>query len=200
MYHPAVRLVLASQSPRRAELLERGGFSFDVVPADVDERPLAGEHPGRHVARVAAEKAAFVARQYPDCIVVAADTVVVVDGRMLGKPTDDADAVRMLRLLAGRAHEVMTAVVVRRRDRVVSAVDRTWVHVAPLSDDAISLYVASGEPRDKAGAYAIQGLARRFVDRIEGSYTNVVGLPMELLTRLLSEIEEEIHSDGSASK
>lgn len=195
-----MRLVLASRSPRRAELLDRGGFSFDVVPADVDERPLAGEHPSQHVARVAAEKAAVVARRYPDRVVVAADTVVVVDGQVLGKPTDDADAIRMLRLLAGRAHEVMTAVVVRRRDHVVSAADRTWVYVAPLSNEAISSYVASGEPRDKAGAYAIQGLASRFVDRIEGSFTNVVGLPMELLTQLLSELQGEIHRDGSTSK
>jgi septum formation protein len=124
-------------------------------------------------------------------VVLAADTVVVVDGRILGKPADDADAARMLRLLSGRAHDVLTGVVVRRDEREAMAVDSTAVSFTPLDEADIAWYVASGEPRDKAGAYGVQGLASRFVARIEGSYSNVVGLPVALACRMLSAFHAE---------
>ena len=183
-----MRLILASQSPRRAELLERAGFEFDVVSVQIDEEPLAGETPRAHVARLAAAKADAVARQLPTRIVLGADTVVVVDNHVLGKPVDDRDAARMLRLLAGRVHEVLTGVVLREGARAVSGVDTTRVRLTSLTDEAIAWYVATGEPRGKAGAYAIQGAASRFVDWIEGSYTNVVGLPVALVDRLMREL------------
>jgi septum formation protein len=188
VYHRAVRLVLASQSPRRAELLERAGFEFDVVSARIDEAPLAGETPRAHVARLAGAKAEAVARQLPARVVLGADTVVVVDNHLLGKPVDDQDAARMLRLLAGRVHEVLTGVVLQYADRAVSGVDTTRVRFTSLTDETIAWYVATGEPQGKAGAYAIQGAASRFVDWIEGSYTNVVGLPVALVDRLLHEL------------
>jgi septum formation protein len=188
VYHPPVRLVLASRSPRRAELLDHAGYRFDVAAAEVDEQVEAGEHPSQHVARLAGEKAAAVARAQPDAIVIAADTVVVVDSQILGKPVDDDDARRMLRLLAGRWHDVLTGVVVRKNERISSAVAATRVHFLPLSDGMIDWYVASGEPGDKAGAYGIQGLASRFVDRIEGSYSNVVGLPIAVVDALLTDV------------
>lgn len=188
VYHRAVRLVLASQSPRRAELLERAGFDFDVVSAQIDEAPLAGETPRAHVLRLAAAKADAVVRRLPERVVLGADTVVVVDGHLLGKPVDDRDAARILRLLAGRVHEVLTGVVLRDGARAVSGVDTTRVHFTSLTDETIARYVATGEPRGKAGAYAIQGIASRFVDWIEGSYTNVVGLPVTLVDRLLHEL------------
>jgi septum formation protein len=180
-----VSLVLASRSPRRAELLSAAGFEFTVEPADVDERARPGESPDAYVCRVAREKAQLVARRRPTDVVLAADTIVVVDGLVLGKPADDADAAAMLRRLAGRAHEVLTGVAIEAQGRSRAEIDRTIVFFAVLSDEDIAWYVASGEPRDKAGAYGIQGLASRFVPRIDGSYTNVVGLPVALVTALL---------------
>ena len=187
MYHSAVRLILASASPRRSELLRAAGFDFQVVPADVDERPLPGETPDAYVRRVALDKAMAVAACLPDAVVLAADTCVVVDDAILGKPADEAEAASMLAMLSGRAHDVLTGVVVigPAGTRVESADSR--VEFAPLSAAEIAWYVASGEPSDKAGAYAIQGLASRFVERVEGSYSNVVGLPVALVYRLLLE-------------
>jgi septum formation protein len=173
------RIVLASASPRRAELLAAAGVMFEVKPAEVDERPLDGEAPGDYAIRVAAD------------IVLAADTVVVVDGLILGKPADDGDAARMLRLLSGRTHSVLTGVVVRRGPREASAIESTAVTFSPLSETDIAWYVASAESRDKAGAYAVQGLASRFVSRIDGSYSNVVGLPVALVCRMLAEFQTE---------
>ena len=187
MYHSVVHLILASASPRRAELLRAAGFDFQVLPADVDERPLPGEGPDPYVRRVALDKARAVAACMPDAVVVAADTCVVIDDTILGKPSDEADAARMLAMLSGRAHDVLTGVAVigPAGIRVESADSR--VVFCPLSAGEIAWYVASGEPADKAGAYAIQGLASRFVERVDGSYSNVVGLPVALVYRLLVE-------------
>lgn len=176
-----MRLILASQSPRRAELLTAAGYEFDVMPADVDESVRAGEEPDAYARRVAESKARAVLARSHGRPVLAADTVVVVDGHILGKPMDAADARRMLRMLAGRQHQVLTAVTLDD----TTVVDRTMVEFGPLTDEEIAWYVESGEPMDKAGAYAVQGLASRFVTRIEGSYSNVVGLPVARVYELL---------------
>jgi len=177
-------LVLASKSPRRAELLAAAGFDFIVRTAEIDETPLPDEAPADHVLRLAEEKGAAVDAG-PGETVLAADTIVVLDGAILGKPRDPRDAERMLRGLSGRRHDVLTGVSLRAGDRVVTRVASTAVWFAPLPENVIRWYVDSGEPMDKAGAYGIQGLASRFVERIEGSYSNVVGLPVELVHRLL---------------
>jgi septum formation protein len=182
---PAV--ILASASPRRADLLTAAGVTFEVRPVDVDETPLDGEAAPEYVVRVAADKA----RACPaadGAVVLAADTVVVVDGCILGKPLDDRDAARMLRLLSGRGHAVLTGVAIRCGGEVATAAESTAVTFAPLSDADIAWYLASGEPRDKAGAYAVQGLASRFVERVDGSYSNVVGLPVALVCRMLAAV------------
>ncbi len=187
-----MRLVLASASPRRADLLRAAGIEFAVVVANVDESIVAGETAEQHVRRLAEAKARAVVPKAGQQPVLAADTVVVVDRMILGKPADDRDAARMLRLLSGRAHEVMTGVVLAHEPAKAgphdskpgpydSRVAVTTVEFSPLTDAEIDWYVATGEPRDKAGAYAIQGLASRFVTRIDGSYSNVVGLPVALV-------------------
>ena len=183
------RLVLASASPRRAELLRAAGIVFDVEPAHVDERVHDGEAPVDYVRRVAEAKALTVHQQRRGSVVLAADTTVVVGDRILGKPVDAADARRMLALLSGRSHEVITGVTIAGPDTAPheTRVETTAVEFAPLSLGEIEWYVASGEPMDKAGAYAIQGLASRFVTRIEGSYSNVVGLPIALVCELLKQ-------------
>ena len=154
-------------------------------PAEVDERPRPGEAPAAYVERLAIEKAQAVFAHHPSETVLGADTTVVVDGRMLGKPVDRSDAVEMLRALAGRAHEVLTGVAVVSAAGTESAVERTRVWFGAVTDEDISWYVDSGEPMDKAGAYAIQGLASRFIQKIEGSYSNVVGLPVALVSSIL---------------
>jgi septum formation protein len=161
---------------------------FSTRPVEVDERPLSGESPEDYVLRVARDKARACARSSDD-LVLAADTVVVIDGLILGKPIDDADAVRMLRRLSGRVHQVLTGVALHRRDREVASVETTAVTFESLSMDEIGWYVASGEPRDKAGAYAVQGLASRFVTRIDGSYSNVVGLPVARVYRMVADLQ-----------
>ncbi len=202
-----MRLILASASPRRAELLRAAGYAFDVVVAAVDESIRDGEAPSLYVRRVAAEKSAAAmatlssgsdldfrkvnaGRENRDRtpIVLGADTTVVVDGEILAKPRDDADAATMMRRIAGRVHEVLTGVSLRRGGFELGRVETTRVHVAPLTDEDIAWYVATGEGRDKAGAYAIQGFASRFIPRIEGSYSNVVGLPVACVRELLTEI------------
>ncbi len=182
----SVSLILASASPRRRELLAAAGIACEVDPVDVDERRHAGEAPARYVERVARLKVEAGAARHPGRLVVAADTAVVLDDVVLGKPTDDDDAARMLRLLSGRPHQVLTGVALASGGETVTEVESTTVWIDSLSEDDIRWYVASGEPRDKAGGYAIQGLASRFITRIEGSYTNVVGLPVALVARLLA--------------
>jgi septum formation protein len=177
--------VLASASPRRAELLRAAGFTFTVDAVDIDESVEPGETAAQHVRRLARVKAEAGARRHPDLTVLGADTVVVVDGRILGKPKDDEDACGMLAALSGRVHHVYTGVAVARQGRIRDAVDISAVTFAPLTGEQIAAYVATGEPRDKAGAYAIQGWAARFVERLEGSYSGVVGLPVAVAHRLL---------------
>ena len=177
--------MLASASPRRAELLRAAGIEFDVMPADVDEAMDAEDTPEGYVRRIAQTKAEAVATRITGRPVLAADTVVLVDHAILGKPANPADARRMLRLLSGRGHVVLTGVCLinphAESGRVQTTTARTTVEVAALTDAEIDWYVASGEPMDKAGAYAIQGLASKFVTAIEGSYSNVVGLPVALV-------------------
>jgi septum formation protein len=177
-------LVLASQSPRRAEILRNAGIEFVVRAAAVDETPRDGEKPEAYVQRLAEEKALAIAAA-PDETVLGADTTVVIDGAMLAKPADAADARRMLSLLSGRRHEVMTGIAIRRGGEVVRDWASTSVWFAPMTEREIGEYVASGEPMDKAGAYAIQGLASKFIEKIEGCYFNVVGLPVSLVWRRL---------------
>lgn len=194
VYHPpalSARLVLASASPRRRDLLARARYAFETVPAQLDERRGAEETAEAYVARLALEKASSVAARLAadgDRIVLGADTVVVLDGDILGKPRNAGDARRMLRRLSGRSHDVLTGVAVVRGDARRRAVERTRVTLAALDDATIDWYVATGEPDDKAGAYGAQGIAARFVERIDGSYTNVVGLPLVLVGRLLREV------------
>ena len=179
-----MELVLASQSPRRSELLRSAGIGFRVQPADVDETPLPGESPVDYVRRLARAKAEAVAGS----LVLGADTAVVVDGEILGKPVDGPDAVRMLRLLSGRAHEVITGICMKSGEVWVGH-DSTTVFFSRMSEREIREYVACGEPMDKAGAYAIQGRASCFVERIEGSYSNVVGLPVTMVYGYLCAID-----------
>lgn len=190
------RLVLASASPRRRELLEAAGFAFEVQHVDVDERVHEGERPVDYVRRLADEKSARALSalenapdEAADITVIGADTAVVVDGDILGKPGDDAEARRMLERLSGRSHIVMTGVSLRTLRRAVGAVEETVVWFAPLSAADLAWYLSTGEGRDKAGAYAIQGRGARFIPRIEGSYSNVVGLPVTTVFRLLSALE-----------
>jgi septum formation protein len=179
------RLLLASASPRRRELLERAGIPCDVVPVDIDERRAPGEPAADYVRRLAREKAESAARRHPDRVVLGADTTVVVDDDVLEKPVGDADAARMLERLSGRAHEVLTGIALASNGQMIVDVVRTRVWFVPLSEADVRWYIASGEPAGKAGAYAIQGLASRFVSRIEGCYTNVVGLPVAAVLQSL---------------
>jgi septum formation protein len=190
-------IVLASASPRRQEILRNAGIPFTVQVADIDETPLKDELPRDCAERLAREKALTVWRMQPRDMVLGADTIVVVDGAILGKPVDGDDAARMLRLLSGRVHQVITGVCVvggRGDSQLTSsepetrtASETTSVTMNELSDAEIREYVATGEPMDKAGAYAIQGMASRWIPRIEGDYSNVVGLPMALVYRMLRE-------------
>jgi septum formation protein len=187
-------LVLASASPRRQELLRNAGIRFTVQPADINETPLVGETPRDCAERLAREKALAVFQSRPQDCVLGADTVVVVNDDILGKPRDADDAARMLRLLSGRTHAVITGVCLVNpvasgqwsvASNINTASETTLVTLSELSDDEIRDYVATGEPMDKAGAYAIQGIASRWIPRIEGDYSNVVGLPVALVYRML---------------
>ena len=184
-------LVLASASPRRAELLTSAGFQFTVEAADVDETERPGESPEAYVVRVARDKARTVAgrRRQPGEVVLAADTTVVAGGEILAKPVDETGAIRMLTLLSGAVHDVFTGVVAIADQVEIEEVVRTRVHLRPVTREEISWYVASGEPMGKAGAYGIQGRAARFIDRIEGSWSAVVGLPVAAVHRLLRAVE-----------
>jgi len=181
-------LVLASASPRRRELLAQAGFQFAVVPASIPEDLQPGENPVAYVTRLAREKAqAVYARVSPEPgVVLGADTTVVApNGEILAKPVDAADAARMLRLLAGATHQVITGVAVVSSGRAETAAEVTHVTMLTISDEEIAAYVATGEPMDKAGAYAIQGYAARWIPRIQGCYFNVVGLPLALVSGML---------------
>ncbi len=182
-------LVLASRSPRRREILERAGFPCLVRPADVVETPLEGEDPIVHVRRLARAKAMAVACSDGE-IVLGADTVVTAGGEILGKPRDAHDAARMLRILSGQAHQVHTGIFLRSSSRHAEAVETTRVWFRPLREADIQAYILSGEPLDKAGAYGIQGLASKFIPRIEGCYFNVVGLPVARVAVLLETLIE----------
>jgi septum formation protein len=173
-------LVLASQSPRRSEILRQAGISFTVRAVPVDETPLAGESPEDYVQRLAESKALAIPSA-PDEVVLGADTTVVVDNQMLGKPANTADARRMIAMLAGRRHRVITGICIKRGAETVRDCAVTEVWFAPMSAVEIEDYAASGEPMDKAGAYAIQGLASKYVEKIEGCYFNVMGLPVALV-------------------
>ena len=186
-YDARVRLILASASARRRELLTAAGIAFDVAPSAIHEQLEPGELPEAYVARLALSKARAVHAQHPADVVLGADTVVVVDGAVLEKPASELDARGMLTQLSGRAHDVLTGVAVVSAEGEKGHVERTRVWFAPLSPNDIDWYVDSGEPMDKAGAYAIQGLASRFVLRIEGSYANVVGLPVAQVMQLLAQ-------------
>lgn len=180
-----MRLVLASASPRRRALLAAASIDVDVDPVEIDESRIGAETPDAYVERVARLKAEAGVARHPGRIVLGADTAVVIDGEVLGKPRDADDAAGMLQKLAGRTHEVMTGVALVVDGQLQSFVERTQVSMASLCASEIQAYVATGEPFDKAGAYAIQGGAGRFVTSIQGSYTNVVGLPLERLVELL---------------
>jgi septum formation protein len=180
-----MRLVLASASPRRRELLEAAGFAFDVDVPDVDEARDTDEPPARYVVRLARTKAETIAKRHADRPVLGADTAVVIADDVLGKPMDAADARRMLERLSGQVHQVLTGIALVAGGQTFAEIEQTSVWMSELRADEIAWYLASGEPMGKAGAYAIQGLASRFIPRIQGSYSNVVGLPVAALHQLL---------------
>ena len=184
----SVRVVLASSSPRRRELLTLIGVPHAVVPADIDETPRVGELPGPHAERLAREKAVAVTEREPNAVVIAADTIVVIDGDILGKPTDEAEAATMLRRLSGRRHTVLTAVAVARGAALVSDVEAVDVTFRELSPADITRYIATREPMDKAGAYGIQGYGATIVKRIDGDYFAVMGLALGMMVRLLERV------------
>jgi septum formation protein len=186
------RLILASASPRRRELLAQAGFTFEVRPAHVNEDPLPGEDPIAYVVRLARDKAQAVlaeiaaeATAEEQVLVLGADTTVTLDGHILAKPENAEDATRMLRMLSGRTHRVITGVALASAKGTEVAAEVTGVQFLTLGDDEIAAYVASGEPMDKAGAYGIQGLAAKWIPRIQGCYFNVVGLPLALVSTML---------------
>lgn len=183
-----LRVILASQSPRRRQLLTMIGIAHTVVPPDIDETYPAGEQPAAHAERLAREKAAAIALRCPDTVVIGADTIVVIDSRVLGKPRDIEDAARMLRELSGRTHVVHTGVAVSRGGRMVSDVASVAVTFRALTHADITAYVATGEPMDKAGAYGVQGYGSTIVDHIDGDYFAVMGLALNTLVRLLQRV------------
>ena len=183
-----VHVVLASGSPRRRELLNMIGVGHQIMPADIDEQYLPGEDPPAHAERLAREKAAAVAPHVGNSLIIAADTIVVVDGDVLGKPRDPAEAGEMLRRLAGRSHTVHTAVAVRYGGSEASAVESPSVTFRPLDDELIEAYIATGEPMDKAGSYGIQGFGATLVSRVEGDYFAVMGLPLHRTMQLVESV------------
>lgn len=177
------RVFLASASPRRRDLLNLVGIDHEVRPANIDETYLPGEAPREHAERLAREKAAAI--DAPDAVTIGSDTIVVIDGQVLGKPRDRAHAAEMLRLLSGRSHVVMTGVAAKWHGRIASGLEEVGVTFRSLSDDEIERYIDTGEPMDKAGAYGIQGYGATIVDRVDGDYFAVMGLPLNRLARLL---------------
>ncbi len=189
-------LILASASPRRQQLLQQVGLPFHIIPADIDEQPHPGEAPQAYVLRMAHSKAQRIAQHYPMALVLGVDTIVTIDALILGKPRDAADARQMLRRLSGRSHTVLTGLALLRQSQGWTRLDSmgTQVHFRTLSDAEIDAYIATTEPLDKAGAYAIQGRARVFVDAFDGCYTNAVGLPVQRTAALLREAGLQIPS------
>ena len=189
MYKTISPLVLASQSPRRRQLLSRMGIDFSLARADIEERQKPEEKAVDFVDRMARSKALAVADGHPDCWILAADTIVVIDGEILGKPRDEADACHMLARLAGCWHQVFTAFTLHHQTLAItiSQIDSSRVKIVPLKESVIAAYVASGEPLDKAGSYAVQGIGGAFVEALDGSPTTVIGLPLPLVTEQLIE-------------
>jgi septum formation protein len=183
-----LKVVLASSSPRRRELLNLVGITHEVRPANIDETRRPRETPRRYAERLAREKASAIAQRDPQLITIGADTIVVVDRKILGKPVDKADAARMLRLLSGREHTVITAVAVARGQELLSGVEQVRVKFRDMGDDEIDAYIETGEPMDKAGAYGIQGFGATIVERVEGDYFAVMGLPLVRLVALLRDL------------
>jgi septum formation protein len=181
----SLRVILASGSPRRRDLLQMIGIAHEVMPADIDESYLPGEPPLAHAERLAREKGAVVAARHADALVISADTIVVIDDHVLGKPSDVGDAASMLRQLSGRTHTVFTAVAASRRGRMESGVEAVTVTFRDLSDEEIAAYIATGEPMDKAGAYGIQGFGATIVERIDGDFFAVMGLALGRLITLV---------------
>ena len=195
-----MKLVLASASPRRREMLTGLGWSFESIPADVDESRGPGERPDAMALRLAEAKAIAGSIVAPDAWTIGADTVVDLDGGVFGKPEDRSDAARMLRALSGKTHTVHTGVAVASEGKVLaSAVESTLVKFAALADDQIAAFLATGEGDDKAGAYAIQGVGALLVERIEGCYSNVVGLPVFRLGRMLESLGWSVASQWNVS-
>jgi septum formation protein len=189
------KLILASSSARRAEILGAAGWPFAAVAADIDESPRQGEDAVSYVRRLALTKAQTVAREFNEGLVLGADTTVLVEGEMLGQPRDDDDARRMLKLLSGKWHEVLTGVALLRADENTQPLvdhETTRVRFARMSDEEIDWYVATGEPRGKAGAYGIQGPAALFVEEIQGDYFNIVGLPVRLVYEFIRKMKQEV--------
>jgi len=184
-----MNLILASASPRRSELLRNAGIPFTVEPAHVAEQPLPSEQPLQYAKRLARDKARVMFERHSDNVVLGADTVVVVDEHLLEKPADRNDAARMLRLLSGRAHQVITGVCLIAAGYEQTEAEITEVRFSPLSESEIASYIETSEPMDKAGAYAIQGMASRWVERIDGCYFNVVGLPVPRVYRMIRALE-----------
>ncbi|MEP7002770.1 MAG: Maf family protein [bacterium] len=182
------RVILASQSPRRRELLTLVGIAHEVRPADIDEAYLAGEAPRAHCERLAREKAAVVALESPDALIIGSDTIVVVDGDVLGKPRNEMEAAAMLSRLSGRTHTVLTAVAVVWRGVERAAVEEVEVTFHPITPPDIVAYIATREPMDKAGAYGIQGFGATIVSRVDGDYFAVMGLPLQRLVRVMAEL------------
>jgi septum formation protein len=183
---PKPLLILASSSPRRRELLTNAGIAFEVRTADIDEGHIPGEQPSEFALRLAREKAQAVAQGHPERPVLGADTIVIVDQQILGKPRDRADAARMLRALAGRDHQVTTAVCLRTAaGKEITELESARVYFSEITAEEIAAYVATGEPMDKAGAYAIQGIASKWVYRVEGDYFTVMGLPVARVWKML---------------
>ncbi|MDQ3242569.1 MAG: Maf family protein [Gemmatimonadota bacterium] len=182
------RVVLASSSPRRRDLLNLIGIGHDVRPADLDETYMVGEEPKAHAERLARAKAEAIAAAEPESLVIGADTVVVIDGAVLGKPRDAAEALRMLRMLEGRTHSVLTGIAAVWQGTLVSRIVSVDVTFKPLTGEELSSYIATGEPMDKAGAYGIQGYGATIVSRIEGDYFAVMGLSLVALVALINEL------------
>jgi septum formation protein len=185
---PPTKFVLASASPRRRELLDLVGIPYIVVPADIDESMKGVEQPAQHAERLAREKALTVAERHPDALVIAADTIVVINDRIMGKPRTESDAEEMLRVLSGATHTVVTGMACALNGRLESSVDDVSVTFRPMSQKDIEEYVATGEPMDKAGAYGIQGYGATIVRRIEGDYFGVMGLSLVRLVELMQRL------------